>query len=608
MRFVNYIRLYKTPLDSNYSNVYDDYSTQQEYITFLSNFPNIYIPIEDDISTPIIKSRRDNNGTFSLVIAGFDSMELHDYNYLLVWIKSQSVGDAQTIPKFAFITGVDSVNDGDTSKSCFITCKLDAWSNHYLELKASKIISSVDRMIIKDYYGQNYIGDNKTITLPAKITNVESALCQTFYVSGKLCTIIWERFQLSEKTRTSYNTKIISACYRGNGIYVYRIAGVLDLESRELVPVTFTHGSDTYVTNAKELNLYSNVSTSDYVLSVDLTVWVPFPYVVSDSFNLVLPSNLTYDQYGYFDNNVFYPDCSGFSRSNINTYINGYKECILRSPTIPTVSEIQDLLDDNTFLYRYPFVYYSLFGNGLNLPILFPDYDTRYYINVEYEGRLYPEIFLYKNFNNVTDKIIIQRLPSMYLEYDENANYLRNNQNKLLLTEHYLNVSNIISQTKSAGDLATSYLGIGVKGAYNRMFGAMDSSLDSLYKLQNFYASREDVKWQRGAVINGETASHFLTLDEVVIYENNAYEFNKYETIEIAKDLAYNGISISGVFNVLENNRSRYDYCVCKNPIIPISLNDSDKNEIVRALRNGMRRWHISVPSYTFDISQRNSV
>lgn len=606
MRFVDYIRLYKTPLDSTYSNVYDDYSAYSDYITFLSAFPHIDISLEDSTSAPMVKSRKDTNGVFDLVVGGFDSMDLHDYNYMLFWIRSQNAGDIQSIPKFAFITSVESLNDGGTSKASLLTCKLDTWSNHYLELKTTKVTSSVERLIIANYTGQNYTGDTKLIKIPSKIESVAFALCQTFYNSnGKLCTIIWERFQLSEKARTPLNTRIRSACYEGNGIYVYKIAGVLNLETRELIDYTFTHGGDTYAVNSKELNLYSNVSTSDYVLSVDLTVWAPFPYSVENGV-LTLPANLAFNQYGYFNEGVFYEECSGFTRSNVIRYDGGSKTIILNSLSAPTVTGIQNLVNDNVFLYRYPFYYYSIFGNGLHEVILPPDNSTSITILVKFEGRLYPEIFINKAYVDVTNKIIIQRLPSMYLEYDENANYLRNNQNKLLLTEHYLNISNIIAQTGAAGNMGMAFLGMGIKDAPTNVLGAMDNSLKSLYSLHNFYATREDMKYKRGSVINGETASHFLTLDEIVIYKNNAYEYNKYETAEIAKDLAYNGVPINGSFNVLDKNRSRYDFCICKNPIISIALNDSDKFELVRAFRNGLRRWHITVPSYTFDVTQRN--
>ena len=124
---IKFLRLYKTPLDPAYNNVYDDYTSISDYLAFLDSAFSDYFSIT--ISEGY-KSRKDENGDFTLVLSGYDSMALHDYNYMAIQLSNNSY-------KFAFITSVESMNDNQAS-SCMLYCKLDAWTENYLSIKAKE--------------------------------------------------------------------------------------------------------------------------------------------------------------------------------------------------------------------------------------------------------------------------------------------------------------------------------------------------------------------------------------------------------------------------------------------------------------------------------------
>ena len=94
------LTLYKTNLDPYYKNVYDDYTSIDTYLQFLNQ---TFQKIDISISNP--KSSMDNNGNFRICVSGYNSMELHHFNYIAFDNYLQS---EESDYKFAFILSVES--------------------------------------------------------------------------------------------------------------------------------------------------------------------------------------------------------------------------------------------------------------------------------------------------------------------------------------------------------------------------------------------------------------------------------------------------------------------------------------------------------------------
>ena len=130
-------QMFRTPLDDEYKNVYDNYTSVSEYLSFLST----YSPAKTGaISVPTIsRSVKSINGDIVLPINQFraDEIERNGYNYVSVLASPEATVEP-AFYRFYFIQKIESLNDNHDSsvtnlRSCKLFLKYDTWTNNYLD-------------------------------------------------------------------------------------------------------------------------------------------------------------------------------------------------------------------------------------------------------------------------------------------------------------------------------------------------------------------------------------------------------------------------------------------------------------------------------------------
>ena len=144
--------LFKTPLDDEYNNVYDNYTSLSDYHTFLITYADH--TEQRTVDYPNQRSVKSINGDIVLPIDGLRADEIisNGYNYVEVLYQKSTSSASQ--PVYYFIQKVESLNDhwkdADSGKnSCKLFLKYDAWTNNYLDyIKNSSHQQSVNKATI----------------------------------------------------------------------------------------------------------------------------------------------------------------------------------------------------------------------------------------------------------------------------------------------------------------------------------------------------------------------------------------------------------------------------------------------------------------------------
>lgn len=148
--------LFKTPLDDEYKNVYDNYTSISDYHTFLNNYAEH--TEQRTVDYPNQRSVKSINGDIVLPIDGLreDEVISNGYNYVEILYQKNSTAASQ--PVYYFIQKVESLNDHwkdvDTGKNaCKLFLKYDAWTNNYLDnIKNSEHQQQCERLSIDHGY------------------------------------------------------------------------------------------------------------------------------------------------------------------------------------------------------------------------------------------------------------------------------------------------------------------------------------------------------------------------------------------------------------------------------------------------------------------------
>ena len=270
--------LYKTPLDDEYKNVYDNYTSLSDYHTFLTTYAEH--TEQRTVDYPNQRSVKSINGDIVLPIDGLRADEIitNGYNYVEVLYQKSSTSASQ--PVYYFIQKVESLNDhwkdADTGKNaCKLFLKYDAWTNNYLDnIKNSNHVQKVNRMTLNHYYSMN--GENPTVIVKSDIPTLEPTSRSTDFNNivgeGLLCLGI--RLAYEKVDITNYNDVNV----KDSVMPSQRYAPVI------YVPVKWFKKDDTYISlkdsSGQLLNIggkNSIFTTQDYLNHVAvLDAWLTF--------------------------------------------------------------------------------------------------------------------------------------------------------------------------------------------------------------------------------------------------------------------------------------------------------------------------------------------
>ena len=270
--------LFKTPLDDEYKNVYDNYTSLSDYHNFLTTYAEH--TEQRTVDFPNQRSTKSINGDIVLPIDGLRADEIisNGYNYVEVLYKKSSTSANQ--PVYYFIQKVESLNDhwkdADTGKNaCKLFLKYDAWTNNYLDnIKNSNHVQKVNRMTLNHYYSMN--GENPTVIVKSDIPTLEPTSRSTDFNNilgeGLLCLgirLAYEKVDITNHNDVSVKDSVMPSQRYAPVIYV---------------PVKWFKKNDTYITlkdsSGQLLNIggkNSIFTTQDYLNHVAvLDAWLTF--------------------------------------------------------------------------------------------------------------------------------------------------------------------------------------------------------------------------------------------------------------------------------------------------------------------------------------------
>lgn len=633
MRLETSLTLYKTPLDSSYKNVYDDYNSTSQYKTFLdNNFTKI------TISIPNVKSRIDRNGSFTIIISGYTSMELHDYNYIAFSNNSEI--------KFAFITSINSKNDGLTSSECELVCKLDTWSNHYLELREFDGSQKMIRCTFDQYLSNYRYYPTRLKTLSPKGDKVRWNFMPRLISDYP---VLWCRITLSPDTEvklfgysaddfeTHSNYKYSQIENSPPTLYfpvaVMNISDYMhsnELEKNVIIRLKhgglWAHGSPTVYDESIYYSQYrvggnglcTEFLSSSKIYNAIYTWYAPFRYTVTrttESNNYVYTIKTQNPEMarcavfldstnvvaaGVVKNWVGEAPGSGYTGGMQGDIEATFERPLCISSISDRYSRI-DLASCEQSMFDYPFTYNSIKFNNSEVPIL-NESDCTTHAKIKIGMAPEVSLFIYKtglndipfpsfgtilNHNGETPIVVSQF--NDYLNSHEATHSL--NIAKALTKSFLALQGGLLSKSPVAATMKIGHSGDDLFSIY-----AMEESLKKApYELNNNATNCASDKWEQDGVY--------------IIYNAPLTNMEYYE--KIAKDLHYNGVPVDGVFNIFNKYRDIFDVCVCSNCDIKGNINNDDRDELNSAFNRGVTKWHISnvgasIYLKTFDKSVSN--
>ena len=642
MRLSNFIEVYKTPLDKNYRNVYDEYSTYDEYITFLRKFPTNRIYTYNQS----VKSRKDANGIFNVQISGFDSMDLHDYNYILFYT-------GESTPHFAFITFVSSLNDGASTKACELTCKLDAWSNNYFALKTANPIVLSKRATYDNFQNRFYTNELLDSRIPTKKTFVKSLNPTEFRGITTPRVVLWQRILVAKNLGIAsvdpqYGSKMYSVEDNlqnvGGLIPAYRVASIIDVATRRPIKCsvnvngapesTQAHAYTTLLNCDFDNKPYIKIAgiNGTYAVENTLTYVIPRIYSLVQSFdgdNEIININIdtgTYISTGTITAEVPDPenpsvyhhiaispgndDFIVFSNTNKDFQAQWSHEITL--PSLPVVpprysTYITSIMESEGIYSEYPFRYYSLIINGEEYPLIaefekHTQNPIKFTIDQYIDDRIYKSLRIIRNVD--VDKSLkhIATSEEMPTRVDQLEEYLNFNRNQLqaryvsILTKGGISTAVGVASTLAAYALAPATAG-GTLMVAGAGIGALSSAVSTASSVITEAVDQKAIKSDiankpdlYSSNDNNALANAYFGDDIIVVY--NEVDISNEIIRSLFTDIHHFGTTSPKYLSIFSRRRDVYDSVITPEEL-RVPINDSDREELQTALRAGMTFWHI---------------
>lgn len=631
MRFDQNTELYlfKTPLDEKYRNVYDNYENYLDYHNFLLHFPSIRIDISN------LKSSLDTNGRFSVVIANYNSMDLHDYNYIEFITKG--------IRKFAFITSIQSQNDGPVSCACQLFCKLDAWTNHYFELRNSNQYYPTIRCTYDNFYDIYYPTELQKFRFPTQRVFERSLSYRgSTFVNGKRV-VLWQKVLVSKTVVlgavpfTAYD----NLQQTGGLIPIYRPVALIDLTTRNPVSCKIRLngtpiGGGSIVTLFEEdytKHPYYEIAGVDgtYALENTLTYMLPRVYdiqtTIEDDIEI---ATITLDYNGRYGSGTAMVRVEGndspLSDLSVKFFVcdNSVSPYALLDtitvtmPTVPSTpsrynTSLTALVRSEHYSAEYPFNYYSIIINGQEYPLI-PS-NTTSEVSSNFQIITYINDMMarsYRVVKNVDDDKTIKlnmNTSKLLTRIDQLEQYLDFNRNQintqLVNTGIKSGVGAIsaglmfagvaaLSPATAAGVLATAGAGI---AAGSSLVSGITTTLGEYAEQQ---ARQADIA-NRPDIFNSTSPEAQFNMyygDDVILVKNTVYYSPAVE--DMFRSIHHNGIVTPKMIPIFTRRRDVFDV-ISADASLKVQIANDDRTELESAIKDGITFWHLNNYSQSLD-------
>lgn len=615
---IHAVTLYKTPLDPDYTNVFDDV-TDANYKSFLDLNYSKTEPLPEIADT--VRSLRSSGNTVDIIVIG-EKEYLRDYNYCCL-----QISEALDTPKryvYYFIMGMDSTSNVNPS-STRISLKYDAFSNNRILLTDS--LYNDENMIIRRHYEEckfdisthkvttcGIITEEKPVELDGTADTKEKLLWIKARISAEKIHYISSVLPATQlpylcggcvPTNGSAPIVFIPFCgivYQGTTIKIdQRCLGWKDDNNTIVARFVETNPDD-----SSKKTIIPILSSNEKVLSMELTFHAPFDvekvvsagntyyYKVTNSENF----NATHFKPGY---TILYDEQSNslFESAPIfSSLTSRFPVKALVSPDYSysddgeyyetSVEFTEDIVDPLTehgitallnyesrikaFPYKHKALYYNKCWHSL-----IPHKDSTLYFGRYYKLGYYAPKFcvaLLDNFN-AKAKETLENNGQLIQSVDSLQYFMRNNGNKLIAGA----LGSMVHYTDT--DTSTG-VSINTSGIWNAIASVRDAdnAMDT-YKIPAVEATSD--------------------LLQDLVLEIDFDIADERQKISIAKDFHYNGININNYESVRTNYHTIFDKVQTSNCSLPFILNERDRIELEEAYNRGVRRWHIATSVKNFD-------
>ena len=638
---ISNVRLYKTPLDTNYSNVIDvnldEFNITHEFqlSIFIKEeiFDKIYSFININTYNKSIKKDLLN----STLVVNKHIENIRDYNYCIITYDEGLI-------LFYFITNITSENDNKDNPSSSLNLVYDVWTNNLYKILKGEIIGKVntrhyDRIkSVNDGEISYYFRNLDIPQLDHKISKVslDNRYKVLFCIYEFKSTEILNDDIVRTFTTNVDDTDVYISAFdsvfidRYDKNLLYFPIGVLDTETLSFKEGTFT-GKDFYYTSTV-FNSYSIKSKSfEYkkeiefpvinkltpnVAKIYLSYYSPFIYNIDENFNVEFDCVLI----GCDDKPVLSPHPDkilplDFTNVDNYTTLRGFEE--YRNQFFKKLYtdyfdvydvNLNDLIEDNNVeepqLNYYPFKFYSLSINKEQYPLVSSSPNDNYlYITMDYKT-FQPHLEITQDNKHIYSPqgFYLSTNGSLSFSVDALQDYLIRNGSQ---EKTAINISKMRSGIKSLENMLKSLGSIyasattGFKGdRYTGSRTSMNDVLEPLYKEEMYKSKIDD--------LSNTPDTYNCEYGECDILFQNRLQCYKYEVdknnplyLQAKNKFKYFGYSIENTENVNSViNRTHYDFIKCdtinSNLMLPTIIKSMIENIFIRGVYRNHFRKNIS--------------
>ncbi len=624
--------LLATPLDANYENVFDDYSSEDEYVQKLvDNYD--YIDIDD--SGKILERSFRTNGLTATIIVPINDSDLDAFNKCNYFISRKRITPQESKYTYYFITNKASRFDGDI-KTYQLDLQYDVWANNYLYLKDKNIQATKIRGHITDVRkSENNDTPNKWVNI-CHITDEE--ILQTKYtiessygnVADDIC-ILWARIFVDGESTFYWSG--------GNdGSWVQDLAGSGQIYAKNSIrcfyfPYAIVNVKTRAVENDYQVIYNDQTITMDFIktwmpdnshiMKIDFTFCAPNFNLVSSIQNkkITLRDVISYNVHTDVTNirdissgNSLTPLAikpitdfrfdSRILESKVNFFFN--------SPVKNKQDAITKIIDDFSFECRaklYPYNYYSIRTNN-KVTNLYPVNECD---NVEIHSYMFTQnpVYecLYNKYTRGVKEIVKANLPtSSYTNgqyetsIDSYQSFIRNNGNAI-------NAQMIKSATQSIATKATGAIASVVTANPLPYIGAsIHSSTNKLNTKFGINAQLKDADNQRDTWITTD----FSALADLAYQDDIMFLLNLPENDDEYKSICYQfhryGVNANCNESIMTTHRTNFDYAEYANISFEIPMDEKQRDMLLQIFARGFTRWHMNYQGLYNDNKLRMSI
>ena len=586
-------QMFRTPLDDEYKNVYDNYTSVSEYLSFLST----YSPAKTvAISVPTIsRSVKSINGDIVLPINQFraDEIERNGYNYVSVLASPESTVEP-AFYRFYFIQKIESLNDNHDSgltnyRSCKLFLKYDAWTNNYLDnIKNSDHQQRCTRLSINHITSMN----------GTQSANVE------------LKTDIRDKSQVNihQSQIELLGSGILSLGIRltAEGVTITDDDGtVIPMFSQQYSPVVYfpiewdfgTTTTKTLTDGKRTITVSGRDGSTGWFNAINIPSLLNDPRVLDAWLTLYgISANKTPNSSGQYQLSGKYDSIVSVD-TGTNQFAAVSSPSILEQGTIELSNLVSYPTSNNEYLNKgtdikvyeedlslFPYKGKALMFNGIITPILIPDAAAATYYIIR-DNRTTPSMNLSVGLGGFSTKYNLLSSNLRVGKYvDSLEQYLMNNANQIEVKRLQLLSNRMFGKAKMAAGWYGDSLGTIIGGAeqyVNSMISGkmIDAQLEDIDNALDMYSIPAEMGSDSYYFDGVYLISTRITTNAIV---NPAF-YDYHNNGSVVDDYSTPGAVVKDLFDFMKT-------VDCNIPSIPIIAH---RREIERAFNRGIRKFHI---------------